>query len=275
MRRLLRRPSHATVVAYLALFFALGGSAMAAFVVSSNSQIGPGTIYGANKPANANDNIVDGSITANDIKPNSIGAQRITDNSLTGADFADGSVSGDKLAKGSVPPGKLPNDSLTGTQINESTLGAVPAAISAASADKLDRLDSSAFVQGRGEVEAIDASIDSGNSATVLDIPGFIRMDYFCEGRNTPGQYGLATGNNAVSEFADNGGADPEHRILDANNSIGSSLWETNPAGDSYTWSFESAGRVATVNLSSFAFRNIFTRLDVCNVQGTAVVHDA
>ena len=42
------------VVACLALFVATAGSATAAFVISSNSQIGPNTIYGANKPASAN-----------------------------------------------------------------------------------------------------------------------------------------------------------------------------------------------------------------------------
>jgi hypothetical protein len=94
------------VVACVALFFALGGSALAAFVVSSNSQIGPNTIYGANKPATANDNIVNGSITADDIKGDSIGNGRIKNGSLIGADVA-------------------PN-TLTGTHINESTLGQVP-----------------------------------------------------------------------------------------------------------------------------------------------------
>lgn len=94
------------VVACIALFVALGGSAMAAFVVSSNSQIAPNTIYGANKPASANDNIVDGSITAADIKAASIGGSRIVRQSLPGAVLA--------------------NNTLTGTQINESTLGTVP-----------------------------------------------------------------------------------------------------------------------------------------------------
>src|SRR4051794_24144899 len=95
------------VVACVALFFALGGSALAAFVVTSNSQIGPNTIYGANKPSTANDNIVDGSITSNDIKKQSIGSGRVT------------------------------NNTLTGTQINESTLGQVPdaGAVAGVSAD--------------------------------------------------------------------------------------------------------------------------------------------
>src|SRR6266480_727583 len=62
-----RRPKHATVVAYLALFVALGGTAAAAFVVSSNSQIAPNTIYGSNAPTGANKNVVANSLTGNDI----------------------------------------------------------------------------------------------------------------------------------------------------------------------------------------------------------------
>ena len=100
------------LVACLALFVALAGSATAAFVVSSNRQIAPNTIYGAGKPATANDNIVDGSISGVDIKSNGIPGSRITNKSLTGADLAD--------------------NTLTGTQINESTLGTVPNAASLA-----------------------------------------------------------------------------------------------------------------------------------------------
>jgi hypothetical protein len=94
------------VVACVALFVALSGSAMAALVVSSNSQIGPNTIYGHNKPSSANANIVQGSIGSADITSNGIGGGRITDKSLTGADLAD--------------------DTLTGKQVNESSLGTVP-----------------------------------------------------------------------------------------------------------------------------------------------------
>jgi hypothetical protein len=63
-----RRPSHRTVVAYLALFIALGGTAMGAFVVTSNSEIGPNTIYGHNAPAGANVNINADSVTGADVK---------------------------------------------------------------------------------------------------------------------------------------------------------------------------------------------------------------
>jgi uncharacterized protein YjbI with pentapeptide repeats len=126
MRRLLRRPAHATVVAYLALFVALGGSAMAAFVVSSNSQIGPNTIYGAVKPSSANDNIVDGSISPSDIAASSLGGGRIKDGSLTGADLAASSLTGSRIQDGTLTGADLGANTLSGTQINESTLARVP-----------------------------------------------------------------------------------------------------------------------------------------------------
>jgi hypothetical protein len=134
------------VVACLALFVALGGSAWAAVVVSSNSQIAPNTIYGANKPASANDNIVDGSINTADIKSSAIGSNRIADgsiltadigdntigsadladNSVTNVDVRDGSLRAQDLANGVLTGAKMAPDTLTGAQIDESTLGRVP-----------------------------------------------------------------------------------------------------------------------------------------------------
>jgi hypothetical protein len=62
------RLSHATVVAYAALFVALGGTATAVtYVVSSNSQIGPGTISGHQPPTGKHANIIANSINGTDI----------------------------------------------------------------------------------------------------------------------------------------------------------------------------------------------------------------
>jgi hypothetical protein len=177
MRRLFRRPSHATVVAYLALFVALGGSAMAAFVVSSNSQIGPNTIYGSNKPSTANDNIVDGSITARDIKASSIGSTQIFDGSLIGADLDDGTVAGidikpsaittSRIADGAVTGADLVNNTLTGTQINESTLAQVPSALHADDTDTLDGMDAKQFARLAGVVNE-DGSVSQGTGFSVM-----------------------------------------------------------------------------------------------------------
>ena len=71
------RPSHGTVVAYLALFVALGGTALAAtYVVSSNSQVAPNTISGHAGSA-ANKNIIPGSVTATDLASHAVTATKI------------------------------------------------------------------------------------------------------------------------------------------------------------------------------------------------------
>ncbi len=58
----------ANVVSLAALFVALGGTATAVtYVVSSNSQVGPGTISGHKPPTGEHANIIAGSITGGDI----------------------------------------------------------------------------------------------------------------------------------------------------------------------------------------------------------------
>jgi hypothetical protein len=59
----------ANVISMAALFVALGGTATAVtYVVSSNSQIGPGTISGHNPPSGKHSNIIAGSINGKDIE---------------------------------------------------------------------------------------------------------------------------------------------------------------------------------------------------------------
>jgi hypothetical protein len=66
------RPSHTTIVAYLALFIAVGGGTAFAVV-------------GANQVNSAS--IIDGQVKNADIGANQIGPGKIVDNSLTGADI--------------------------------------------------------------------------------------------------------------------------------------------------------------------------------------------
>src|SRR5438046_5200892 len=58
----------ANVVSLAALFVALGGTATAVtYVVSSNSQIGPGTVSGHKPPTGKHANIIAGSINGKDV----------------------------------------------------------------------------------------------------------------------------------------------------------------------------------------------------------------
>ena len=86
LRNLLRRPSHATVVAYLGLFVALGGTAYAVNTVRSSD-------------------IVDGEVRSVDIRNDDIQSGDVKDNSINtfdvhsflGADVADGSLTADDI----------------------------------------------------------------------------------------------------------------------------------------------------------------------------------
>ena len=78
MGRIRSRLTYANVVATLALFLVLGGStALASYVISSNSQVGPGTISGHKPPTGKHANIIPGTLNSFDV----------ADNSLTGADI--------------------------------------------------------------------------------------------------------------------------------------------------------------------------------------------
>jgi hypothetical protein len=67
MNRIRRRLTYANVMATVAVFIALGGTATAAVLVTSNSQVAKDTISGHKPPKGDHANIVDGSITGRDI----------------------------------------------------------------------------------------------------------------------------------------------------------------------------------------------------------------
>lgn len=93
---------HAIVVAYLALFAALGGSAVAAGLAQKNS------------------------VVSKSIKQGAVRSGDVRDGGLSGTDLADGGVAGADVA----------DDGLTGSDLDESTLGEVPSALSAQAADR-------------------------------------------------------------------------------------------------------------------------------------------
>jgi hypothetical protein len=88
------RPGHATVVAYLALFVALGGSSYAALSVGSS-------------------NIRDGSIRSVDIGTGQVRSANILNNDVQGIDIANGTIRSQdvqdhSLLAGDFAPGQLP-----------------------------------------------------------------------------------------------------------------------------------------------------------------------
>jgi hypothetical protein len=78
MKRIRRHLTYANVMVTALAFVVLGGgTALAAYVVSSNSQIGPNTISGHKPPTGYHSNIVAGSVNGQDVANNSIGGAKI------------------------------------------------------------------------------------------------------------------------------------------------------------------------------------------------------
>jgi len=67
MNRFRKYLTFANVVSLIALFVALGGTAMAAVIITSNSQVGKDTISGHEPPSGDHANIIADSITGTDI----------------------------------------------------------------------------------------------------------------------------------------------------------------------------------------------------------------
>ncbi|MFL5891878.1 MAG: hypothetical protein ACJ75I_03975 [Solirubrobacterales bacterium] len=80
------RPSPAMIVACIALFVALGGTAMAVtYVVSSNNQIAPGTISGHKPPTGKHANLIAGTVNGQDVADETLSGRDVLEQSLNGS----------------------------------------------------------------------------------------------------------------------------------------------------------------------------------------------
>jgi hypothetical protein len=75
---------------------------------------------------------------------------------VTGANVANGSLTGADMANKSIGGKKLKKNTIGGTRVKESSLGTVPSAAQAADADKLDGLDSAAFMKAQQRLYEAD-----------------------------------------------------------------------------------------------------------------------
>jgi hypothetical protein len=81
LRSRVHKPSPAMVVALLALFVALSGTALASVIITSNSQVASNTISGHKPPTGYHANIVAGSVNGQDVANNSLTGAKIVKNS--------------------------------------------------------------------------------------------------------------------------------------------------------------------------------------------------
>jgi hypothetical protein len=96
-----RAPSPALLVALLALFLSVGGTALASLIITSNSQVAAHTIAGAKAGSGVNQNVIPGS--------------------LAGSDLANGTLTGTQIATGykdglaTTPPTRQPRATTRGS----------------------------------------------------------------------------------------------------------------------------------------------------------------
>lgn len=121
-RLLSRRPSHATVVAYLALFLALGGGTTAVALQGRNT-------------VDSGD-IINGQVRSADVRNGNLRSVDILDGAIGAIDVAPGSLRGNEIQDGSLSGSDVGDNSLGGADINESSLGSVPAANQAVNANQ-------------------------------------------------------------------------------------------------------------------------------------------
>jgi hypothetical protein len=153
-----RRPAHGTVVAYLALFVALTGTAWAATAIGPDDikrnavrakHIKNGEVHSSELHGNAvksgkiadgsvqGGDIGDGQIASADVADESLGSNDLGANSVAGDEVADGSVAATDLGPGSVTGSKVLDRSLSGSDLGINSIGSTELGAGAVSASEI------------------------------------------------------------------------------------------------------------------------------------------
>jgi hypothetical protein len=106
---------------------------------------------------------------------NTVFSDDITDGNVRNSDLGFRAVTLQKIGGDAINSGRVVNDSLTGSDLLESTLGQVPSAASADNADFLDNTDSSQFATkpvGSGDVDLIKCDVDNAEATTTSSTAG-------------------------------------------------------------------------------------------------------
>ena len=142
MRRIRSRLTYANVMSTLAVVLALGGGAAYAANTVSSPDIVDNQVYSADV---RNDGLSGGGLAAQDLQAGAVGTSEVLNDTLAG-----GGLSAADLRSRSVGPSEAAG--LTGADIANA-----PGGSDNVNADKLDGLDSSGLVQGRGTLLSIES----------------------------------------------------------------------------------------------------------------------
>jgi hypothetical protein len=88
MEQVCKRLTFANVVSVIALFVALGGTALASVIVTSNSEVARGTISGHHPPTGDHPNIIGGSVDGSDLALSAVGAGKLAGSAVSGPKVA-------------------------------------------------------------------------------------------------------------------------------------------------------------------------------------------
>jgi hypothetical protein len=162
--KMLRRPSHSTIVAYLALFIALGaGGAYAANTIGSADVIDESLL---------SQDIKNGQVRASDIAANSIGSSRVVDNSLRGVDINQATLDGVVRSFGGRINGSAPGLVFSVPELKLSILGDTSVATSAGFRVRDDSSILGERVFGSDFTTRIDTAFAVDPTATSADQQG-------------------------------------------------------------------------------------------------------
>jgi hypothetical protein len=160
-------------IGLLALFIALSGTAYAV----------DGPLPGQNQVGS--EDIINGEVRNPDLGADSVGSGKIDDRQVKNADLSVGASSSNTIADGGIQGIDVKSDTLTGAQIDESSLGTVP------NADQLDGIDSSEFLRGV-QVSRMDFRANAGDSGAVLSLGGLTFLANCHPSRDLQWFYGSA-----------------------------------------------------------------------------------
>jgi hypothetical protein len=150
----LSRPSPALVVSIIALVAALGGTSYAAFSLPKNS----------------------------------VGSKQLKNNAVTTKKIKNGAVTGSKIANNTITGSRIANNTITGSKINLSTLGTVPSANHANSANFATTAGNANALQGHGASDFVSSGtlvryhllLSPGAPDAVVDRDGALSIVAHC-----------------------------------------------------------------------------------------------
>ena len=208
------RPSPALVIACLALFAALSGSAVAAKFAVRSAQIVDGTVRTVDLRDNAVNSfkIANTTVTADDLGTDSVGSDEIAkdavntdeiaENAVASSEVAPDSLTAGDLAANSVGSSEVVDGSLTQADLGTNSVGATELAADTVSADEL------------ATVNVRTASQPLANGATGGVNVSCAAGEQILSGGGQPGHFGvemtssLPSGNGWLYQAKNNSGVD-------------------------------------------------------------------